>query len=111
MKKSDMLCLILGNFSIAKIKECFERGKDSITEILSYLFDLSRNLISNRRFRTEIVNTLIEAYARKDLQPNDYPILCQCHFFLGQHEPVSKLLHELLHSEKEVINLCSFFKY
>jgi len=64
-----------------------------ICDMLGYAFRVVMNLIQNRHYRGELLETLVKLY--KELKTPDYVQMCQCLIFLDQPMPVSDILEKL----------------
>lgn len=74
--------------------------------MLNYIFDLSKHVVTSRKFRIEVIELVIshftsEMLKQHELQASEYDILSQCYFYLNRPEPVKDLLWALLSSNEQ----------
>ncbi|CAF4700646.1 unnamed protein product, partial [Rotaria sp. Silwood2] len=64
------------------------------TEMLTYAFKITMQLLQNRKFRTVVLRTLVRLYL--NLQVPDFISVCQCLIFLDDPDQVAEILQTLV---------------
>ncbi|CAF0923796.1 unnamed protein product [Rotaria sp. Silwood1] len=64
------------------------------TEMLTYAFKITMQLLQNRKFRTVVLRTLVRLYL--NLQVPDFINVCQCLIFLDDPDQVADILQTLV---------------
>mmetsp|Transcript_18315 Transcript_18315/g.25730 ORF Transcript_18315/g.25730 Transcript_18315/m.25730 type:complete len:702 (-) Transcript_18315:909-3014(-) len=72
-------------------------ASNNMPELLSYCFNLSHRVISNKSFRDQVLKVLAELY--QGLEVPDYINMSQCLLFLDDHETVATMLDNLIQKD------------
>jgi len=78
-------------------------SSDSPKSLLRYMFEICQTLVAQREIRREVLKLLIKLH--NDQQNVDFPAIVSCHLLLGEAEPVSKLLFEMIKSDSDSVIL------
>lgn len=84
--------------------DVFEKSivdSDDMPGMLSYAFKVSLSLIQNRKFRMEVLKTLVKLYSRPAVP--DYISVCQCLIFLDEPQEVAEILERLIRKSEDTV--------
>lgn len=81
---------------------------NNLSDILLYLFELTKKVITSVNFKREVLNLLIENYKNKELLPQEYIILSQCYFLGEDSKSIANLLFTMINSNDEHLVLLAF---
>lgn len=78
-------------------------------EILSYLADIARTVVSSGRFRREVLCLIIKKFKERELVGKEYSLLSQCFFLIEDSASIANLLFDMINKEENVYFLLFYF--